>query len=492
MKTYRGNVLGYLFVQILILGIILTTPFIQVLISENLPRAELYFKAGMNEYLRGNYTAAVDNLSKSLSYTPGNGKVKELLVKVVLEGGTQYYMKHDNTAALSLLEKGRKIVIGHKDIEELYSIVNPLVKKDKAASLITNTDEKEVVENRKQDVAKNNATAARLQGSSHVVNVSTPNKSVVQLKSGEKVKVNERLRPKYTPSKSNKSINNESIPVQLQNFISKASGNTGTNKESTGFVDKKTFYACISLILIIMVSGIYACYKIVCGVQEEKNEVLKKIFEDKIKELNERIPHLEFNTKLVEDKNLRLAEQLNRIEIQVRGIINDNNKLENMLHRTGLELEYLKKDVNKANNRNDNAVEPKIVQVDLKQQMQEAVQYSDSGGNDSLLKSYHQRMRVAAIALYKADKPRALADLNELMLSTEPEVVLNTVDVLIEIADDDTVEILMKSVEQKDYRIQSKILHGLVQIMSSPFVSDECKVRVNRMLEDKRSGGWVW
>lgn len=84
--------------------------------------AEVYFNAGVEKYLQGDYSNAIDNLEKSTEADPENNATKQFLLKVFIEAATQYSLEHKYSEAMSYLEKAKKAFPADPKIDELYRI----------------------------------------------------------------------------------------------------------------------------------------------------------------------------------------------------------------------------------------------------------------------------------------------------------------------------------------------------------------------------------
>ena len=49
----------------------------------------VYFNAATENYLQGNFTTAIENLEKAQAAEPENPKIKNFMVKILLEAATQ-------------------------------------------------------------------------------------------------------------------------------------------------------------------------------------------------------------------------------------------------------------------------------------------------------------------------------------------------------------------------------------------------------------------
>lgn len=92
-------------------------------------KVDLYFNAATEEYLRSNFSKAVENLEKALVLEPENKKIKEFLVKVLYEAGEYFYLKHNYYSAYDYLEKAKKYAPESKEIDEIYNLTKSLVGK---------------------------------------------------------------------------------------------------------------------------------------------------------------------------------------------------------------------------------------------------------------------------------------------------------------------------------------------------------------------------
>ncbi len=95
--------------------------------------ANIYFNAGTEKYLQGNFTESIENLEKAQALDPGNGKIKEFMVKILLEAGTQNHMTRNYRQAYIYLEKAHKLDPDNPKVTEMFtltkSLLNPTAEK---------------------------------------------------------------------------------------------------------------------------------------------------------------------------------------------------------------------------------------------------------------------------------------------------------------------------------------------------------------------------
>jgi hypothetical protein len=84
---------------------------------------DIYFNAGVEKYLQGDYSNSINNLNKALGSDPGNNSVKKLLLKVYLEAATKSSNEHKYPEAKAYLEEAKKIFPDDPRVEEMYRTI---------------------------------------------------------------------------------------------------------------------------------------------------------------------------------------------------------------------------------------------------------------------------------------------------------------------------------------------------------------------------------
>ncbi|OGS21888.1 MAG: hypothetical protein A3J83_04680 [Elusimicrobia bacterium RIFOXYA2_FULL_40_6] len=91
----------------------------------------VYFNAGTEKYLQGDYSAAIVNLEKAYELDSKNQKIQDLLIKVIIDAGTNYNLTRDYQNAIKYLEKGLKVAPDNEKIKELYQVTQETLSKGK-------------------------------------------------------------------------------------------------------------------------------------------------------------------------------------------------------------------------------------------------------------------------------------------------------------------------------------------------------------------------
>ena len=129
--------------------------------------ANIYFNAGTEKYLQGNFTESIDNLEKAQALDPGNTKIKEFMVKILLEAGTQNHMTRNYRQAFIYLDKAHKLDPENAKVTEMYtltkSLLNPSAEKVAPKEAVGTPVQKSIEKKRTDSILMEEAAAARQQ-----------------------------------------------------------------------------------------------------------------------------------------------------------------------------------------------------------------------------------------------------------------------------------------------------------------------------------------
>jgi len=93
----------------------------------NTDDGNVYFNAATENYLQGNFTSAVENLEKAQAAEPGNPKIKDFMVKILLEAATQSQLGRNYKQAFEYLKKAQKIAPDDPRVREMYQLTDELL-----------------------------------------------------------------------------------------------------------------------------------------------------------------------------------------------------------------------------------------------------------------------------------------------------------------------------------------------------------------------------
>lgn len=89
--------------------------------------ANIYFNAGMEKYLQGAFIESVENLEKAQKLDPANPKIKELMVKILLEAATQNHLNRNYRQAMVFMKKAYDIAPENPKVQEMYHLTQELM-----------------------------------------------------------------------------------------------------------------------------------------------------------------------------------------------------------------------------------------------------------------------------------------------------------------------------------------------------------------------------
>ena len=104
--------------------------------------ADVYFNAGTEKYLQGNFTESIENLEKAQSLDPKNKKINEFMVKILLEAATQNHMTRNYRQAMVYLEKAKKLDPENPKVLELYQLTHGLLNPEAEKTVSTERNDR--------------------------------------------------------------------------------------------------------------------------------------------------------------------------------------------------------------------------------------------------------------------------------------------------------------------------------------------------------------
>lgn len=86
------------------------------------PTAEIYFKSGIQKYLKGDTEKAIADLEVAFNLDPENEKIKAILVKTLIERGTELYLRKYWREALPYLKRAKFISPENEEVKRMYDL----------------------------------------------------------------------------------------------------------------------------------------------------------------------------------------------------------------------------------------------------------------------------------------------------------------------------------------------------------------------------------
>ena len=165
---------------------------------------EIYFNAGVEKYLQGDYSNAINNLEKALDFEPENNSIKKFLLKIFIEAATQYSLEHKYSEAMSYLEKAKKRFPDDRKIDELYRVTKGILSQYNPAKYKISIVEPEIT---KTPVKKEKAKLKELAKELEILK---------QKSTKAKIKKGNIGKPKKVSKKAQKKVSGNSKKIQQE------------------------------------------------------------------------------------------------------------------------------------------------------------------------------------------------------------------------------------------------------------------------------------
>ncbi len=445
---------------LIVLFIGLTVLFSEkIVFAEVNPKTEIYFNAGTEQYLNSDFIGAVENLEKALKLTPQNNKIKQFLVKVLLEGGEHYHLRRNYRQALVFLEKAKKLAPENKEVDELYQITQRLV--EKPAPLTQEVKEE-------HPPSPPPLTTKPVPKPKPVPSPPSPlevPKIIVQEKVVSPFKVSSTLR-------SRTEGNSQGEPPLTQIKLSA----------------EKTLIAILvvslSVLIFVFLSVNYLIFKKLKIAISSLDNSLKQ----KVNQLTEEI-------KTVNQAQIKFCQGL--LNPYLEGEKNRETKLDLRLGKLKMDiLDELKKVMPKK--------KTKSLEQTLLLQQQERILSELRGeklpvsvdiflGEPESLQEARQQMIRAAISLYQFNPELALKTLKEMVASSNPAIRINTILALSEISSSEAVKILLDLITETDDSVKKVLLSVLLQLKEKSSLAEDIRQKISSTLkEEKLKKEWIF
>ncbi|MBN1823699.1 MAG: tetratricopeptide repeat protein [Endomicrobiales bacterium] len=417
--------------------------------------AEVYFNAGTEKYLQGNFTEAVENLEKAQALDPKNTKIKELMVKILLEGATQNHISRNYRQAMIYLEKARALDPGNRKVDEMYKLTR---------ELLNPTEEKIIKREKKPDKIPQGTMDAEKQ-----------NKEAV---TKQAAKTARQVREK-------KKAQADSIKKKVKKY--EAPGPPAAGKKghmlSPAVIAAAIalFFLALCLYSVVVISGlkrrISGMKADIRNFKDEKNNLVIEL--EKFKE------RLKYEHQMVENLTADIKES-NKIQEE-----HINREIDN--YKRHLEMKY----------RSDMIKKQKPLADEFMQYHQKTFENVLSetsepiGESEPALDSARERIALMAQNLYEYAPGAATDFVNRMVKNENPLIRTNIVQALAYIARPETLEILFKMYNDKDLRVKREVLKNLKMLKQKAaagaiYLKPEALEKVNALLEQEKSKGeWI-
>jgi len=422
---------------------------------------DMYFSNGVQKYLKGDMDGAIQDLDVAMSMDKGNPKTKAFLVKILVEKGTEFYLRKDYNNALPYLTRAHELVPEDNKVAQMYNLADEALHPKPVAvvSYPANTPGGPVV----------SATGAMVQGSKN-------DEAMVGLFSTFQKQQEKLIDTVMGPQQILKEMISSTDKERLQLFQNmneerkkmidilnkKDETMVSTFQESQDLMRRTMTYGIIGFVAVI-VAVIFFIYMIISYVSSRREAVMMK-YQDKI-------------LGIIQEQNIALNQGQSRLmlgnpeaagnpTISTREMISDTNP-----HVRAKGIEVIEAELVKEM---DPEVAAKLLTPFL-------------GDPDNRVRAN------AAKALYDFDKERALDTLREMAESDDKWMRVSAAWAFGEIGSVDTIEYLLKLSEDSEYHVKRRAIKALATILHSKgeFLPDEVKQRISTSLSKDKEQGWV-
>jgi tetratricopeptide (TPR) repeat protein len=425
--------------------------------------SDLYFSSGVQKYLKGNMDGAVKDLEEAYRFDQANEKVKAFLTKMLVEKGSEFYLRKQYSDALPYLQRAHEIVPDNKKVTDMYNLADAEVHPRAVPVTVT-------------------AAAPVTGGVSQAPTVITPQNEAE--KSGAMVdlfatfqKQQEKLLEAYMGpqevlkdmiAKSDKerldlynNMNNER--QQLIDMLQKKDETVvGAFKESQTVMKRTMLYGIIGFVVAITVV-VFFIYLILTYVSARREAILMQ--------------HQERILGMMQEQNIALASGQAKLmlgeptaagkdTITARDMMQDSNPHVRARGVEVIEAELVKE------------MDPEVAIKLLMPFLQDS---------DNRVKAN------AAKALYNFDKARAMDTLNEMVENSDKWMRVSAAWAFGEISTADVINPLLELANDPEYHVKRRAIKSLSEIYQNKkdSLTAEVKEKITKYLEQERTEGWI-
>jgi len=423
--------------------------------------ASIYFNAGTEKYLQGDFTSAVELLEKAQAADPANSKIKEFITKILLEAATQNHMNHNYRQAFEYLKKAQNIAPENQKVQEMYKLTS---------DLLTRSQEK-------------TAPAADTKAADTVH--SRPPEPY-----SEKAPANPGPKQKAPPVKEYAvaARQPQAAAVTVDNHFYER---TARDYPFTLFT---AAVAGAILFLAFFILYLKKAYEL-SGILKKLNESLNTVQQ----------LHDEKNALIVDlEKTKERSKYEHQIAEQYQRELKDKNRLDE--ERLKMELEIRTRQIEekiKAEISGKTSVKSGGQEGFLHQQQAKFLEYlgalpATDNASSPALESARERIALMAENLYEYAPAAAVDFLNKMARNTNPLIRANVIQALARVASVQTMEILFELYNDTDQRVKREVLKQLKQLDKK---STERTVNLEQYLheriksildEEKEKGEWIF
>jgi tetratricopeptide (TPR) repeat protein len=411
--------------------------------------ASIYFNAGTEKYLQGNISSAVDDLEKAFKIDPENKKIKDFIVKILVEAATQDHMRHNYQQAMKYLEKAKSIDPNNPKVLELYQITKDVITPEEEANPVP----------REKKVRKE--------------------KPVVEQKS--EAAQQPREQKKIEPVKAPVVREHESLPseVRLPKPV--------TERKSL-FVPLNVGFAAL---LLWFFGSLYSLF--VFNGKLKRKEIAHNSAEAA---RNNLLVELEKNKEALKYEHENTERYKKELE-KVQSHEYERIKMELDIRTKQIE-EKVRNEFMQAHKSDDNNKEAFLHQQQAKvlEFIGDTSQAKDA--TSPTVEAMRERIALMALNLYEYSPQSAVTFLINMVRNPNPMIRMNVVLSLSTIAKRDTLTILIAMYDDADAKVKREVIKNMKKVMSRVESSEitidaDCSEEIIRILHEERTRGeWIF
>ncbi len=410
---------------------------------------DMYFSNGVQKYLKSDLDGAIQDLDVAMSMDKGNVKTKAFLVKILVEKGTEFYLRKDYGNALPYLTRAHDLVPEDNKVTQMYNMADAALHPQPVAAVSSPTGAPggyavpapgNMVPGAKNDeVMVNLFSTFQKQQEKLIDTVMGPQqvlKEMISTTDKERLQLFQNM--------------NEERKKMIEILNKKDETMVNTFQESQNMMRRTMTYGIIGFVAII-IAVIFFIYLIISYVSTRREAAMMK-YQEKI-------------LGIIQDQSMALTQGQSRLMlgnstaagnpmISTREMISDINP---HIRAKGIE----------------------VIEAELVKEMDPEVATKLLS---PFLDDPDNRVRAnAAKALYDFDKPRALETLREMAESDDKWMRISAAWAYGEIGSVDTIEFLFKLSEDSEYHVKRRAFKALAAILQTKgeVLPDEIKQRMN-------------
>lgn len=434
---------------------------------------DIYFNSGVQKYLKADLDGAIKDLENVLSFDKANPKAKAFLVKVLVEKGTEFYLRKDYPSALPYLKRAHEIVPENEKVTSMFNLAdNEVNPKPVAVAPLPST-----IGGPSKDIVM--APGATAPTAATAIPATEPEKydMMVNLFSTFQKQQEKILEAYIGPQQIIKDMISVSDKERLELYQSMSNERAkyfemlskkdetvvGAFKETQNIMRKTMIYYIVGFVVAI-IGIIFFIYMVLNYVSARREAALLQY--------QERI------LGMMQEQNVALAQGQARLmlgssastegkgTISAREMIEDSNP---HVRARGVE----------------------VIEAELVKEMDPEVAIKLL---TPFLKDPDNRVRAnAAKALYDFDKPRALDSLNEMAENEDKWMRVSAAWAFGEIGTTDVIDPLLKLSDDSEYHVKRRAIKALSTILQNKkdLLSAEMQNKILQALEKERKEGWI-